>query len=564
MMTTDTVYRHLGSSFLLIPVSLMFITSAAFLLGAAVAPWMFPCAVTVGLAYLFMVRQPLLKAITVYVATVAASLLLMCNVYEISFDGFMYHLYTVVSLKDGWVPTVVGEHAPVTSLWTLHYAKIIETQQACVVSTVGSIYAGRAINVVYIASLVCYAADFMAAKNLKKGLFVVAVASNPVLVTQFMTSYIDFYGYIFACLSLYYIIRISTRERGDAVDWVMLFCVSLLAVGTKFNIFFNQGVVLVLWLVYILYNRRYKLAGRLFCWGVALLLTVPLVFYHPYVTNMLSCGNPLYPLLGSAVDIMTDNTPDVYLDIDNRFVSFFYNLVAPWHSHAYWTVTYDSPIGGFGPFLIVILVVAALFFIKNRGEYDKAALYIIVCTFLSCFVFEQSWWARYICQLWIIVAVVAYHAVRMRKRKTSYFLATLCALTMLLMSYQFLRSVAYTINQKNYSQMLEGATVRILPPEKSVFCPIIPEILDELNVKYEVADSIDPCHTIDFGAGAVLGEVPEDRYGMISCYVHSRPRRLQKYFWPFKTPEVIADRLEIQEAERLHVESIKPTHLWEK
>ena len=151
---------------------------------------------------------------------------------------------------------------------------------------------------------------------------------------------------------------------------------------------------------------------RIFLVSVCALVAGVILAWHPYITNLTGWGHPLYPLMGDApVDIMGYNTPEMY-EGSGRIYNFFKSLTAVS------LPVYDQRAGGFTVLMPLILVLCAVAAVIMRKKLKGVVWYIAGCVLLTCFLYEQSWWARYNCQLWLIGAlflVASQYSVRARK-----------------------------------------------------------------------------------------------------------------------------------------------------
>lgn len=325
---------------------------------------------------------------------------------DYSYDGNVYHQEIIAAICNGWTPGNPNPSGMELSLWSLHYAKGIEIAASAVVKFTGLIESGKGINII-----LCLIPGFMiydfcklyfpAMGRRERWLTAVVTVGNPVCIMQSLTYYIDFSKYIYTSLAIILLIEIlSGRRREKWSSLSMLAMTIILASATKFNAFFEIGVVCIAAVILLIYRHRIRQATRLAIFCLIVAMTGVLLFgWHPYATNLLTAGHPLYPLMGEgAVDIMTGNTPPEFLD-GNRFSNFFRSLFS------FERLGADTRHGGFGPLMGPLLLLACLTVWKSRNlrGAGPVSLYIAVWILASCFFFEQSWWARYIAQLWILV-----------------------------------------------------------------------------------------------------------------------------------------------------------------
>lgn len=372
--------------------------------GGVIGPFIFPTAVIISALTSTLLQRPLslpvaAKGTAIAVVLIAVSVALSSLIEDNSYDGNFYHQEEVVTLAEGWNP--VKEISPEghnLQLWTIHYAKAMEMIAAAIVSTTGNLESGKGVNLILILASALFVFSFLkrvapSIGNAQRWAICFIAVANPVCVAQATTFYNDFTKYYYFILTAIFLYEIWFRPTSRSL--LYLGCTTLLAVGTKFNIFFDQGTFIAAGMIWFFIKKRprpaFMIAGVALT-AVAIGLLLP--FYHPYITNMVNFGNPFYPLMGNPeIDIMTNNTPEIYTS-HNRFVNFFISLFS------FSIPTYDSRIGGFTVMMPLLLIVSAWVFWRYRREIPAAAVYTAAMAFVSCFFFEQSWWARYICQLW--------------------------------------------------------------------------------------------------------------------------------------------------------------------
>lgn len=370
------------------------ISMTYYLVAAIVAGLILPTLQTRNQSTIWFVT---LGSLAIWAVTELAGGVLM----DMSFDGNTYHQEIITLICKGWVPGQPWDGLELTT-WTPYYAKAFEIAEATVVYSVGHIEAGKCLNYILGLSTALFVYSFLEERFAKipvkrRILITLVTVGNPVFLTQMFTFYTDFVKYLLTVISIVTIIKIATSKQAR-VSIALLCMVIALAAGTKFNIFFEQGVVIFAAWIWLLATKRSRKAWQLVFIGVTAALAGTLILgYHPYVTNYLNVGNPLYPLVGEgSIDIMTTNTPPDYL-IHNRFTNFFRSLlsVSP--------ITYDQREGGFGPLMLPMLLISLILVWRTRKRVETVIIYISCWVIASCFIFEQSWWARYNSQLWLIL-----------------------------------------------------------------------------------------------------------------------------------------------------------------
>ncbi len=401
-------------------------------------------------------------SVGIWVLTMIAGTILI----DFSYDGNAYHQEIIAAVLNGWNPLEGHYDGLPLSIWSRHYAKAFELSAACVSAFTGHLESGKAINYILAISATLIACGFVAKtfpSIKKKGLWliVIVILTNPVFLCQSMTYYIDFTKYFYSLISIVVILQIGQKPHAW-LNYILLIVTICLGAGTKFNIFFEEGVIIFAAIAWWLWRKSYRVAFKVALTGLVGAIMGGLVLgYHPYITNFLDAGHPLFPLMGEgAEDIMTGNTPDVYLG-SNRFANFFRSLLTP----AIQSI--DAREGGFGVFMPLLLVISLIVVYKTRKSYEGLGVYISLWILASCFFFEQSWWARYICQLWIVVVIgivlCADHAKRNKGYRYTCWILTICAAINGTIGFGFISGKFYReyVYRQTIVSVLEGKTVPI-------------------------------------------------------------------------------------------------------
>lgn len=414
-MTQDTIKRPdlrtslslmTGVLLILIPTYSYVISAISYLMGLQPLSYAFPAASVVGIltGTVFFERKRYALSVVYALLIAAVSIALGILVYDCSFDGNYYHQEIITALCSGWNPYRHTMDFPGLMMWDYHYAKALEIIAADIVALTGRLESGKAVNLMLASGTLLLSYHFIretlkVAKKKAAMVLSALVVLNPVVICQIFTYYIDFSLYLYWVITL--IASVSIAKKGDTLlHYIILDCTVILAIGTKFNAFFIEGVMIgIAILGYCLYGHKETVKTYLLNILAIGIFGAFIIGYHPYVTNTLLQGNPLYPLIGNPdVDIMTPTTPPEFLE-SNRFINFFrsiFSLMPP---------SFDSRKGGFGPiFGLIFLISVATLLVKIYKEKRISVFsYIMLCILASCFIFEQSWWARYNPQLWLLV-----------------------------------------------------------------------------------------------------------------------------------------------------------------
>lgn len=427
-------------------------------------------------AFLSVLRKNTVGKQSLVACCIALALLLACIAVaavssDFSYDGNFYHQSTVVCLVEGWNPYRDLEAPKELLLWSVHYAKALEMISATIMAVTGSLESGKAVNLMLIIAtgLVVYGFwhnDLGRGSKVESTVAAAVAACNPVAVCQSLTFYIDYSKYCYLVLTIVWLVRLCRGGRNTMEVAVWLLGIVCLAIGTKFNVFFEEGLTLMaamLWMVWIKDYRNFFRIGVIGLTG--LLVGAFVVGYHPYLTNWITAGHPLFPLFGEGrEEIMTGNTPEIFAG-GSRIVKFFVSVTIPAVPGV------DSRWGAFGPFFIILLALAVVTIGSRWRELRGLIAYIAVCCLASCFFFEQSWWGRYVCQAWFLVPLAMYAAVAGRPmNRVFWIMAATSAITIAICACSTIySSVRRTLYRNAVCAVLEGervATVNLNPAFK--------------------------------------------------------------------------------------------------
>lgn len=425
-----------GIVLLLIPFFSLLFASITFILGGTLGAWIFPTAITVSLitGHILFHKENNNIYTTVRcgiftLLSLTFSLITTAVLYDVSYDGNTYHQGSIIQMLNGWNPF----HSPETpqNLWIVHYAKGLEIVASTISICFNRIECGKSVNILLILSSILITASFIRRElprlSLRKITLLTSLLSLcPVVIRQAYIYYNDYPLYTFMLLEVIALIEIYRNNRNHNA-WIILIATSLFAAVTKFTVGFYIFLTLAIGIIWIFFTPKRRVSYTLAAISIILIIVgFGIMGYHPYITNTIDRGNPFYPLIGSNVDIMTNNTPELYSE-GNRFSnllrSLFYNglgtdIWIPFATDSIrdYYIGYDSRIAGFGPFFVYTLMTSIVLWISIAGKkrhqtttQSKQALFFgitAVLLIMGCFIFEQSWWARYVPFLWAVPVIL--------------------------------------------------------------------------------------------------------------------------------------------------------------
>lgn len=492
--------KEIAAYFLLWAILLCYaVTGLSLLAGVNVGWWQFPSSVALSaclVSFSFRLSDNRWKGCLLGVVIILMCVSLYVWIPDVSFDGNWYHQEIVALLLDGWNP--VWDDIPVATIWALHYPKALETVCATVVATFGYLEMGKSVNMMLALSAMLLFKAFLdrrlpgASRVLKWTCGVVALC-NPAVLAQLFCFYNDFVIYYLLLWLILLLLRI--RAVSKMRNLLTLAGITVFAFGVKLNTAFLISLCWILvYMYYLIVVRKTNDTFRILAIGfLSIVVGGFLLGWHPYMMNVLDYGTPFYPIFGNddSIDIMSHNTPEIYIG-HNRI----YNFILSYGGRPHWLGS-DIRIGGFGPFTLILLCLSAGVMIENRRKLPFVVKYIAISAFLSCLCFEQTWWARYIPQLWLVplTAVASLLFIRDGNHRIKWELRgmlLLCLVPVPFVLYPEIRyAVPLQISRNMYFQYYSGkeVCVSIPRPEFQKSAVVTCRLLNERDIAARLVEA---------------------------------------------------------------------------
>lgn len=438
------------------------LASLGFLLHIPITPLHLPLAFAISLIPLFLAksREILLGGGAVVLGGFSLSFVLSALLYDYSWDGRAYHQIGILYFANGWNP-VWQKMADVESLlpylsheiWVEHYLKFSEVVASSIVSAFASIAPssldtielGKALNFIAVFGAFLYSVSVLAKfiHPLPATIISLFASFSPVVGVQIATYYVD--G-LLSCALLVAFCAIVDREfyRRQLVDsspseisslkramfarscilaGALLAMASIKLTGIAYAGFIGLG-----YLVYLLWFYPFKEAKPLIVLG---LITGSLIIAcnaNPLLTNLASGKHFGYPLLGKdKIDIIIGQQPKVFDEL-NSGTKLLYSLFsrtqnctaqctpqlkAPFSRLHDEAPNVDTRIAGFGAYFSGAVLLSALMVVLfAQGFRRKEILGLLVLVTGSFLINPESWWARYVPQMYfvpLLVLVASYY-----------------------------------------------------------------------------------------------------------------------------------------------------------
>ncbi len=439
----------MGAGLLVLSISTLSLISLTFLIKGSVSEWHLILGIAASGIYCFWFAcsptTTLRPTDALYGIFAAIGLLLTCVIvshfwFDISWDGQAYHQEAVISLKNGWNP--IYEKLPKIvkyPQWVNHYPKAPWMLESALYKITKSIESAKAFNFLFIiCSLLWVAPTLLLTTKLQRSLVWVTallLAFNPISIGQIFDFYID--GQVASLLLILGSLCCLLAAKRNYFHLLLLPFLSaiFLLVNAKFTALIYAAIFvsgLIVWTALAKTKFLYR-----FSWVsiFGFVLAIAVIGFNPYVLNTINHGHPFYPLAGSRgkADIISNQVP---LDlaskhpIEKLIRSTFSisdsrpNTVS--QLKLPFTVqkkeigafaTGSARVAGFGALFSGAIVLMVLLGCNLAGQLDATIVrtygFIGATIVASVLINPESWWARYVPQLWFVAPlsiVAAFHA----------------------------------------------------------------------------------------------------------------------------------------------------------
>ncbi len=524
--------------FILMFTNLLIITSVLFLINITISIFHMPISLILATIELKLIRNENIKntilSLITFIIVFSISCLLCGHVYDDSADGNGYHKFAIGLLKNDWNPIYDSQEEIIKkldldaeeNLWVEHYPKATWIYGANVYKLTNNIETAKTFNLMSVFTLffiITYLINKFYQKKLIAIMLAIGACTFPIIWQQIFCLYLDgFMGIILLLLIIYFYLFIKNDQNKEY--FIMSASLIIIISNIKFTGLFYAGIFCLGYYIYYLINKikskNYKsLIKTTISFIIVLIIALLIVGSNSYIKNLITKGNPLYPIIGKdKVDIITPQQPQLFANkspIEKNFYSIFsytanyattFNkgtpkLKLPFTSdinNELLSIVEDTRVGGFGIYFsgifiisIIVIIVYAILKIKNK-EYEKL-IFIgtpFMITILLMFFFGESWWARYSPQTYFIVLMALFILLTSQTKK-AYVLATilllLCSFNSALIFRQMVKTKIPISGQiRTNLEKLENKTIIL---KKGGFSGVQFNLIDH-NIKYKIKEKI--------------------------------------------------------------------------
>jgi hypothetical protein len=423
------------------------VLSLGFIMGFRLSFWQFPLALVLSTVVNYFAarhffptnsEKVFLRTTLITWLIIAGSIFISVFFYDISSDGQMYHMESAIQMESGWNP--FKTELPLSfnqAIWLNHYGKGVEDPQAAIYAVTNRIETTKSTNFMMLAASFCLSMSFLLRLNRfsrrKTLLISILLAFNPVTFYQLLNTYVDgqmcsfilcfivLAGLIYMDANRYFLILLSS---------ILIILINIKFTALVFAAIFTAGMLLV----FLISKRRMAFKRSFLVAAVSAVFAIGVVGYFPYMINVVRYHDILYPGLPVLKSEALKFTPPRIRDknqVSKFFVSFFsptdnmhmlsYNHDPIINSKIPFTFSktdifnaskpYVALMGGMGPFFSGIFISSVLIFgywfwrLRDRKSAIPLLLLAGILLF-SVLIISESWYVRYVPQLWFIPIIL--------------------------------------------------------------------------------------------------------------------------------------------------------------
>lgn len=375
----------------------------------------------------------------IYLISISLSL----GFFDTSWDGQEYHQAAIIKLKEGWNPLYENIDKQLSTdkrvnIWINHYPIASWLFGANLFKFTNNIEIGKMYNFLFMFASFFLTLYLLLSIKLNRVLSVILslIAScNPVSVYQSLSFYIDgFMGSLLLCIfALSYIYFIEKKK----IYLLFIGFLFITIINIKFTgIIFSSVIAIFTFIGILLLSKNFKKSLLILTILSSFILIGIIVFgYSPYIKNTIIKGNPLYPVYGEdKIDIISNQYPYNFRSFNyfERLIHSVFSYTGGQYSNEARTfsssvlkipftiqkneifmMNIDPRVGGFGPFFggaiiistIIIIISIIMGRLNKNNTLNLFLLFIILEILISALIIPESWWARFVPQLWFFTIV---------------------------------------------------------------------------------------------------------------------------------------------------------------
>jgi len=370
--------------------------------------------------------------VILFIMILLFSLYLSGRIYDLSPDGQTYHQEAIDRLANGWNPVWNYEKDNIDERLT-YYPKGPWIYAASFFQITKNMEYSKLFNITLIISTFCLILSFLLkGTNMKWGFVLILsllASLNPVNILQASSFYVD--GHLSSLLTIVFGLTIYYTYTKEVIPPLFLLaCSVMLLINLKATGMVYAGI-LIFGILSVFYLFRKTDRDRLvLIFGTAVfsfIVGITILGFNPYINNILSHQNPLYPIGAkywpgtntSPVDLIEIGMPEnwhSYNRFEKLFATIFSESAVAWSGRWKLPFTFETDelmnfaqtdvrVAGFGPLfggaIVLSIISLILILIFNRTTFAVLSMLIILLLVASVLSNPIAWYARYAPQLWL-------------------------------------------------------------------------------------------------------------------------------------------------------------------
>jgi hypothetical protein len=513
-------FLNLGIILIFFIFNILITTTALFIVKCPITIWNIIFSTITTLIFYFIIlkkqnetHKSILIQLSIFILIIIMGVFISNNIYDTSCDGNAYHKSAIGLLKNGWNPVYesIDEYNTTKEnelelnnafgLWNDHYAKAYWIYSSNFYTITNNIESGKSLYIITIIAtfLICY--SYLNLK-IKKGLSTIIsilLALNPVLLYQFSTYYNDALLGNFIIILIASLSMMITKENKEfkKLNYFLYFMTLCILINIKFTGFAYAGIYSLFYFIYIIIKkeqRKENLKNIIIAGFLAVIISVFLIGLSTYPTNFKDHNHPFYPLYGEdKVDIMTNTTPTGLHNM-NRIKRFLiantsktynvgnggevlYKIKIPFTFNVSELNEFrysDVRIGGYGVLFSGILITSLILglyalykFIKEKRDYIPYLIPILATLFIII-IMKESWWARYLPQLYAMPMIAIIMLTEIKHNKITKYSIPFLLIMLFINSYLIISPQLEEINYQRNIIKNEEELIKLIPEDEEI------------------------------------------------------------------------------------------------
>jgi len=543
----------IGIFFILFTASILIFTAISFTLGYSINPLNLILGFIFSFILLyFWIKKEFKKKVNIkFIIILSIILILFISslfisgyFYDISYDGRLYHQFTISHLANGWNPFtnpynmngVSNKYGKMKkSIWSVVYPRALEICSANIYSVTGKIEQGKAFNLLAVLSAFFISfATLLSIFNFSVPFTLIIstlLAFNPVSTTTLFSYYVD--GFLSSILLMFFsviLLFFKSKEKRylPIILPLIIIIINIKFTGLAYGFFISLGIIIGL-----LIKRDYKTiltAGLIFI--VSGIIGFFFIGYSPYITNFKKYGHPLHPIMGK--NKMSGLLKQRFLAIPenlmdkNRFEKFFISIMSksefiqypnkthfkiPFSVEKREILNFKSThvrIGGWGPLFGGIFILSIILFLPMIFKFKKNTNYVLFLglVILSVIINGEFWYARLAPQVYLIPFIIILPLITKKNNILSLFVKSLFVMIIINMLFIYFGYFSYQIKassklHKNLERI--SRYHRVIELDAGIFKSAW-IMFSEAGIKYKEVDKISKYkRKINLGHGIKVG-----------------------------------------------------------